>query len=823
MGEGGKGPVHPKPNLRKEMSVSDLRSKRRERRYPRGAWPQALVLLVSVVAALVLALYQFTVPAVVPAGAPATEFSAQRAMEDLEVIADEPRPVGSRGHAEARRYILQVLKTSGLDPRVQTTTAIEPLPEGGAAVAARVKNILVRLPGTSDSHSAVLLSAHYDSWSGATPGASDCGSCVVTLLETLRALEAGPPLKHDVIFLFTDAEERISLGAKGFVEDDPWADDERMIFNFEGAGSHGPVMILQTTEPNGRLVDGLLEAAPHPMVDSFLPFMFGKVAGGDDMEVYKTELGATGLDFVYFMDRSVYHTAVDNLQTIDPRSVQHDGSYALALTRHFGNASLENLNSPNETFFTILPGLSVHYPEVWSLPLAVLLALAFLAVVALGLLRGRLAVGKLVVSILVSLLVLLGSFAATTLLWVLVEALNPGYEETLVFSTVVTYNGPFYLIAFAAFTVALAATLYALLETRFGFTNLAAGAMFWWVVLCMLTGLYAQGIGYLLTWPLAFGLLALGWTIVVGEREVTSWGVTAIGAIAAFAGVLIFAPTVYILFNVMGVAQPGLPVPVVGAPMLLVALLVGVLLPQLALLSRVSKWLVPGLAGLVCLAFLGAGQLTSGFDTQHPKPNAVSYELNADTGKAMWKSPGRNLDGWTSQFFPRKTYPASYAGWMLPGLMDLEGVRGPAPPMDLTPPTVERLSDTTKDGERTLRLRVASPRGAPNVAVRVEAPGDIVSASIDGKKVDRDGVPEDLRGLLAFSYSGVPEDGFELSLTTDSAGPVKTTVQDISEGLPDVPGMEIEPRSSWMMPLQAQAMDPTKVQKSFVFEGGTGP
>ena len=233
--------------------MSDLRSKRRERRYPRRTWPQALVLLVSVVAALVLALYQFTVPAIVPAGAPATEFSAQRAREDLEVIADEPRPVGSRGHAEARRYILQVLKTSGLDPRVQTTTAIEPLPEGGAAVAARVKKILVRLPGTSDSHSAVLLSAHYDSWSGATPGASDCGSCVVTLVETLRALEAGPPLKHDVIFLFTDAEERISLGAKGFVEDDPWADDERMIFNFEGAGSHGPVMILQTTEPNGRL------------------------------------------------------------------------------------------------------------------------------------------------------------------------------------------------------------------------------------------------------------------------------------------------------------------------------------------------------------------------------------------------------------------------------------------------------------------------------------------------------------------------------------------------------------------------------------------
>jgi len=35
--------------------------------------------------------------------------------------------------------------------------------------------------------------------------------------------------------------------------------------------------------------------------------------------------------------------------------------------------------------------------------------------------------------------------------------------------------------------------------------------------------------------------------------------------------------------------------------------------------------------------------------------------------------------------------------------------------------------------------------------------------------------------------------------------------------------MEIEPRPSWMMPLQAQAMDPTRVKKSFVFEGRKTP
>jgi hypothetical protein len=117
----------------------------------------------------------------------------------------------------------------------------------------------------------------------------------------------------------------------------------------------------------------------------------------------------------------------------------------------------------------------------------------------------------------------------------------------------------------------------------------------------------------------------------------------------------------------------------------------------------------------------------------------------------------------------------------------------------------------------TLRLRVASARGAPNAAIQVEAPGDILAASIDGKEIDRGGVPKNLRSRLAFSYAGVPEEGFELLLTAGSEGPVEVTVQDISEGLPEVPDMEIEPREPWMMPLQAQAMDPTKVEKTFTF------
>lgn len=783
------------------------------------SWLRALVLLLAIVAAVGVALYTLRPPDIVPASAPPTEFSAERAMEDLEVIADEPRPVGSPEHAETREYLLGEIRALDLEPRVQTTTALVSFPDRSFAHVSRVKNILVRLEGTADNDRAVLLSAHYDTFSGSTPSASDCGSCVVTLLETMRALEAAPPLNNDVIFLFTDAEERVSAGARGFVDDEPWAKDAAMILNFEAAGSHGPAMVLTTTEQNGEVVDGLLEAAPHPVVNSLLPFLLGPVPGGDDMEVYKEELDSAGLDFVYFVDRSVYHTAADNLQTIDPRSVQHDGSYAHALTRHFGNTSLANLEAPDEVFFTILPGVTVHYPEAWGIPLAMLLALAFLGVAAFGMRRGHFSVGKLVLGVLASVLVLIGVVVATTLLWMLVEKLNPEYEEVLTMGFI-TYNGSTYLVAFTAFTVAITAAAFVLLSGRLGVANLAVGAMLWWVVFLALTGLYVPDIGYLFAWPLAFGLLALGWMLFTRERAAPSWSGTAVLAVASIPAVLVFAPAVFILFHAAGVALPGLPVAIVGFSMFFVALLVGLLLPQLALLERTSsRWLIPGLSALVCLAFLGVGERTAGFDAEHPKPNIVSYELDADAKEAVWKSPGEDPDEWTSQFFAGNTEPASYASFLLPGWLDLDGIKGPAPAVELPPPTVERLHDTFEGGTHNLRLRIASSRGAPNAAVSVQAPGDIVAASVDGKEIERSGVPKNRRDRLAFSYAGVPDRGFELSLTVDSAEPVEVTVEDISEGLPEVPGMKIEPREPWMMPLQAQAMDPTKVKKSFVFEG----
>lgn len=79
------------------------------------AWPQALALLLAIATAVAVAVYMF-VPPVVPEDAPATEFSAERAMEDVRVIAREPHPMGSQEHEEVADYIVSKLRELGLCP-----------------------------------------------------------------------------------------------------------------------------------------------------------------------------------------------------------------------------------------------------------------------------------------------------------------------------------------------------------------------------------------------------------------------------------------------------------------------------------------------------------------------------------------------------------------------------------------------------------------------------------------------------------------------------------------------------------------------------------
>src|SRR5215470_1690963 len=63
-------------------------------------------------------------PAPLPATAPATEFSAERAMSDVRAIAPMPHPMGSATDAKVRAYLLARLSGLGLDPQDFSAFAI---------------------------------------------------------------------------------------------------------------------------------------------------------------------------------------------------------------------------------------------------------------------------------------------------------------------------------------------------------------------------------------------------------------------------------------------------------------------------------------------------------------------------------------------------------------------------------------------------------------------------------------------------------------------------------------------------------------------------
>jgi hypothetical protein len=80
----------------------------------------------------------------------------------------------------------------------------------------------------------------------------------------------------------------------------------------------------------------------------------------------------------------------------------------------------------------------------------------------------------------------------------------------------------------------------------------------------------------------------------------------------------------------------------------LVVLLLGLLVTQLLLIARASKWWLPG-----GVAFAGLLLLFGGLIDARPggtSPNNIYYALNADSGKAIWAGDIAQQDQWGSQF-----------------------------------------------------------------------------------------------------------------------------------------------------------------------------
>src|SRR5277367_2849425 len=286
-------------------------------------------------------------PAPVPATAPQDVFSADRALVYLNAFATAPHPIGSAEHDRARDYLVQRLTELGVTPELQRTTGVTPRYE----VAGTVENIVARLKGTSGAADAVALVAHYDSVP-AGPGAGDDGAGVAALLETLRVLRTGPPLRNDILFVITDGEEDGLLGASAFAAENPAAKDVRVVVNFEARGNSGESQMFETSAGNGRFVQLFAQAAPHPSGSSLTYEIYKHMPNDTDMTVFK-KAGVAGLNFAFIGHWEAYHTPLDNSKMLDRGSLQQQGENALSLARSLGNADLTQLQDRDAAYFSL--------------------------------------------------------------------------------------------------------------------------------------------------------------------------------------------------------------------------------------------------------------------------------------------------------------------------------------------------------------------------------------------------------------------------------------------------------------------------------------
>src|SRR5215813_6876375 len=264
----------------------------------------ALCVWGGLIALAILAVLDVQPPRPLPASVPSEQFSAERALNHVQVLARTPRPIGSPANDDARQYLMGQLSSVGLNPQVFSAIGIA----GGGSVAGEVHDIVGRLPGTDSSH-AVLLSAHYDSVA-CGPGAADDAAGVAVILETVRALRSGPALRNDVLVLFTDGEENGLLGAEAFVSLHPWMKDTGLVLNFDARGSRGPSVNFETSANNRLLIREVVKAVPQVLSSSIFNALYATQPYETDFEIFRTR-EISGLNFGFGAGVEAYHSRLD--------------------------------------------------------------------------------------------------------------------------------------------------------------------------------------------------------------------------------------------------------------------------------------------------------------------------------------------------------------------------------------------------------------------------------------------------------------------------------------------------------------------------------
>lgn len=752
-----------------------------------------------------------------PASAPLNEFSTERALVQLKEISKEPHYYGSKAHKDVRDYLMSELNKLGAQTEIQEgfvgesyiskeekNDTIVSHPAGFYLI--KPKNIVGRIKGTTEGKSLVLLS-HYDSAMVPSYGASDAGSGIVTILESLRAyLSEGKQPKNDIIVLFTDAEELGLDGASLFVNEHRWAKNVGLALNFEARGSGGPSnMILETNQGNANLIKNFITAKPdYPVASSLMYSIYKMLPNDTDSTVFREEGDIDSFFFAFIDDHFDYHTANDNFENLDRETLQHQGSYLLPLLHYFADADLSQLKAEEDFVYVNAPFVKmISYPFSWILWMLLFAIVGFIILLFYGIARGKLkarTIGRGFASFLLALVICgaVGYFG-----WTLLKLLYPQYTEI---QHGFTYNGHLYIAFFVLLSLAILFKVYKRFSKKDAVAGLYVAPLFFWILINIAVFVFLKGAAYFII-PVFFGLLSF-WLLIKQEKpNLLLLVILATPAIFFFSPLIQFFPV-------------GLGLKMLVASSVFTVLTFGLLLPVFGF----WKWknILSVSCFLLAIGFFIAAHVKSDFSEERQKPNSLVYYQDQDSNTSYWVTYDTILDDWTKDYLGEAPEDASKYVTNSSGSKYNTGYRfaAPAPQKTIERFELQRNKDTLINGKKNVSFTIFPKRNVQRLYLYTNVKTTFDSIWFNGKL---ETIPE---GTINYNnkrihnnllrYMVADNEPVTVEFVIDSIeAPTEFSVLEYSYDLLSHPQFSINARPEHMMPKPFVITDAIVVKRTF--------
>ena len=739
-----------------------------------------------------------------PASISETKFSTERALIHLREITKAPHYIGTEEHARVREYIVEQLNGLGLETEIQEGFIMNTKWKS----LDKPKNILAKIKGSGNGKSLLLLS-HYDSALTPSFGASDAGSGVVTILETIRAFKASAKTPtNDIIILFTDAEEVGLDGARLFVKNHPWAKNVGIALNFEARGSGGPSnMIVETNSGNKNLINAFMEAdVKFPVASSLMYSIYKMLPNDTDSTVLRQGGDIDGFFFAFIDDHFDYHTANDNFENLDRNTLQHQGEYLLPLVHYFADADLSSLKSSEDHVYINVPILKmISYPFAWIIPMLILAISVFTILIVYGL-KKKVLSGKTIARSFVPFLL---AFVSCGLIgfygWKLLLVLYPQYSEI---QHGFTYNGHTYISFFVLVSLAILFGVYHRYSKKTNVASLLIAPLIFWLLINVMVAIYLKGAAFFII-PVFLGLLSL-WILIRQEKPNLILMVI-IGALAIF----MFVPLIQ-FFPV------GLGLKMLVGSCLITALLFGILLSVFGFYSK--KGILSAVFILLAIVFFIKAHLTSNFTAERQKPNSLVYYYDADTDETYWATYDKILDDWTKGYLGENPEEASNYITHASGSKYAKGysfaVEAPAKKIPLFKAVLN--SDTIINDIKKRTFTIIPNRNVNQISLYVAEGVEFDFLSFNGQSLplnnNENRASQKIKSKELVRYYVSDKDSLEVSYEVSKDQKVSFTVMEYSYDLLDHPQFKINNRAENMMPKPFVVTDAIIVKKKITID-----